>query len=185
MQICRLVATLVLVACIGAIGARADTAPVVAEPSGYRMGGFRSPVPATLAGAQVVDTVGAERLWKDKSVVFIDVLPRPPKPKNLPEGTLWRDKKRENIPGSHWLPNVGYGRLHPTIETYFKDHLERLTKGDLAMPILFYCLDDCWMSWNAAKRALEYGYTTVYWYPQGTDGWGLELLPVEESLPEE
>jgi rhodanese-related sulfurtransferase len=27
------------------------------------------------------------------------------------------------------------------------------------------------MSWNAAKRALSYGYTNVDWYSDGTDGW--------------
>ncbi|MDH3741048.1 MAG: PQQ-dependent catabolism-associated CXXCW motif protein [Hyphomicrobiales bacterium] len=154
------------------------------EPSGYRMKAFRADVPNTLTGATVVGTKHAEKLWRQGSTVFLDVLPRPPKPKNLPEGTIWRDKKRKNIPGSFWLPNVGYGRLHPTMENYFKRHLERLTKNDLAKPILFYCLDRCWMSWNAAKRALEYGYSDVYWYPQGTDGWSLELLPLEEKLPE-
>jgi rhodanese-related sulfurtransferase len=27
------------------------------------------------------------------------------------------------------------------------------------------------MSWNAAKRALSYGYTHVFWYRDGSDGW--------------
>ena len=27
------------------------------------------------------------------------------------------------------------------------------------------------MSWNAAKRALSWGYSNVAWYPDGTDGW--------------
>jgi PQQ-dependent catabolism-associated CXXCW motif protein len=39
---------------------------------------------------------------------------------------------------------------------------------------------DCWMSWNAAKRALELGHKAVVWYPEGTDGWseaGLPLAP--------
>ena len=38
-------------------------------------------------------------------------------------------------------------------------------------PLLFYCLKDCWMSWNAAKRAIALGYRHVYWFPEGTDGW--------------
>ncbi|NNE21373.1 MAG: PQQ-dependent catabolism-associated CXXCW motif protein [Rhizobiales bacterium] len=171
--------------------AMAQSSPVSAqaldvdEPSGYRMKAFRADVPDTLTGATVVDTRQAEKLWRQGSTVFLDVLPRPVKPNNLPKGTVWRDKKRETIPGSFWLPNVGYGRLHPTMHDYFKNHLERLTQNDLTRPVLFYCLDRCWMSWNAAKRALEYGYSHVYWYPKGTDGWSLDGLPLEEKLPEE
>jgi PQQ-dependent catabolism-associated CXXCW motif protein len=37
--------------------------------------------------------------------------------------------------------------------------------------LVIYCQADCWMSWNAAKQALSYGYTNVAWYPEGTAGW--------------
>jgi rhodanese-related sulfurtransferase len=40
------------------------------------------------------------------------------------------------------------------------------------------------MSWNAAKRALSYGYTNIAWYREGTDGWAAALLPLEEVQPE-
>jgi rhodanese-related sulfurtransferase len=40
------------------------------------------------------------------------------------------------------------------------------------------------MSWNAAKRMLSMGYVNVAWYPDGTDGWTEELLPVTEAQPE-
>jgi hypothetical protein len=39
------------------------------------------------------------------------------------------------------------------------------------------------MSWNAARRALEWGYTAVIWYPDGTDGWDFEDLPLEPNRP--
>jgi len=48
---------------------------------------------------------------------------------------------------------------------------------------VFYCLASCWMSWNAAKRALELGYTNVAWYPEGTDGWADQGLPLEGRVP--
>lgn len=156
----------------------------VVEPADYRMDDYRSPVPPTLAGAMVVTTTEARRIWERGDTLFIDVLPQAPKPANLPEGTLWRQKKREDIPGSVWLPNVGYGRLHPAMDGWFRGHLDRLTAGDRTRPILVYCLMDCWMSWNAAKRALEYGYANVIWYPDGTDGWMFEGLPVEARTPE-
>ena len=49
---------------------------------------------------------------------------------------------------------------------------------------MIYCQADCWMSWNAAKRALSYGYTNVAWYPDGTEGWERAHLADEESQPE-
>ena len=48
---------------------------------------------------------------------------------------------------------------------------------------MIYCLRDCWMSWNAAKRILSMGYVNVPWYPEGTDGWTDELLPLTKAQP--
>ena len=83
----------------------------VPEPPGYRSDDYRAPVPATLQGAAVLTTAEAEALWHAGAAVFIDVLPRPPKPPNLPAGTVWREAPRPNIPGSLWLPDTGYGEL--------------------------------------------------------------------------
>ena len=154
------------------------------EPEGYRSDNYRAPVPATLAGARVLTTSEAEAIWRAKSGVFIDVLPRPPKPKNLPAGTVWRDPPRKNIPGSIWLPDTGYGSLPPAMEDYFRRGLARASDSNKTALIVIYCLADCWMSWNAAKRALAYGYSNVAWYPEGTDGWDRAKLPTEESQPE-
>lgn len=156
----------------------------VPEPSGYRMDDYRAPTPASLAGATVVDTAAARRLFDGKAAVFIDVLPRAPKPKGLPAGTVWRPKPRADIPGSLWLVDTGYGALPPAIESYFRDGLARATGGDTAKPLLFYCQRDCWMSWNAAKRAVEAGYSGVLWYPDGTDGWAEAGLPLAPNEPE-
>lgn len=156
------------------------TAPAqVPEPGDYRMDDYRSPVPETLAGARVVGPEDAHALWEGGGVAFVDVLPRPPKPPNLPEGTLWRDAPRLSIPGAVWLPNVGYGAIAEVTHAYFRDGLERATGGDRTHPVLFFCLAECWMSWNAAKRALEDGYSDVYWFPEGTDGWTRHDYPVE------
>jgi PQQ-dependent catabolism-associated CXXCW motif protein len=154
------------------------------EPAEYRTKDYRAPTPVGLAGARVISTVEAEQLWQPKSAVFIDVLPRAPRPADLPPGTIWRDKPRLNIPGSIWLPDTGYGALPRVTEDYLRRNLERATGGDRAKPLVIYCLRDCWMSWNAAKRVLSMGYTNVAWYPDGTDGWTEMLLPVTEAQPE-
>jgi PQQ-dependent catabolism-associated CXXCW motif protein len=154
------------------------------EPDAYRTDNYRAPVPATLAGARVLTTAEVEEIWRAKSGAFIDVLPRPPKPKNLPEGTVWRDTPRRNIPGSLWLPDTGYGALPPPMEEYFRRGLARASHGDKAALLVFYCLADCWMSWNAAKRAMADGYRNVAWFPEGTDGWERAELPTEAAQPD-
>ena len=154
------------------------------EPDGYRMEDYRAPVPATLAGVRVLTTAEAEAIWRAKAGVFIDVMPRAPKPRNLPQGTVWRDKPRLNIPGSMWLPDTGYGKLAAATEDYLRRGLVRATAGNTAALVVVYCQADCWMSWNAAKRILTYGYSNVAWYPEGTDGWERAGLDLAESQPE-
>ena len=39
------------------------------------------------------------------------------------------------------------------------------------------------MSWNAVKRAASFGYTRLYWYRDGTDGWEAAQLPLAEATP--
>jgi len=170
----------ILLACI----ASAQAEERAAEPDGYRSENYRAPVPATLRGGRVLTTAEAEALWRDKAAVFIDAMPRPPKPPNLPAGTVWRDAPRSNIPGSIWLVDTGYGALAAPTEDYFKRGLARASGGNMATQLVFYCQAHCWMSWNAAKRALSNGYSRVAWYPDGTDGWGVAGLPLVDAQPE-
>jgi PQQ-dependent catabolism-associated CXXCW motif protein len=167
-----------------ALATQAHTQETVAEPDGYRTDNYRAPVPATLAGVRVLTTAEAEAIWRAGRGVFIDVLPRAPKPQNLPEGTVWRDKPRPNIPGSIWLPDTGYGNLAAATEEYLRRGIKRASGGNNAARLVIYCQENCWMSWNAAKRILSYGYPNVAWYPEGTEGWERANLPVVEARPE-
>ncbi len=193
MTLCRAHAVLILIgvmgvaafACGPVCGQEREVRGAVAppEPSGYRTHDYRAPTPATLAGARVVTTAEAESLWRDKTAIFIDVMPRPPRPPDLPPGTVWRDRPRANIPGSIWLPDTGYGELAPSTEVYLRSNVERVTGGDRTKLVVVYCLRDCWMSWNAARRLVAMGYGKVAWYPEGTDGWTDALLPVADAQP--
>jgi PQQ-dependent catabolism-associated CXXCW motif protein len=156
--------------------------PGVLEPQTYRLEDYRSPVPDTLKGAKVIDVKAAERLWRGNSAVFIDVLPHPPKPK-LPEGTVYRPKTHDSIPGAIWLADVGYGALTPEMEDYFRRGLEIATSGDKGKAVVIFCLSDCWMSWNAAKRALSWGYGNILWFPGGADRWSDAGLPLQRLEP--
>jgi PQQ-dependent catabolism-associated CXXCW motif protein len=155
----------------------------VPEPDTFRNESYRAPTPKSLHGARVVSTAEAHALWQARSAAFVDVMPHVPRPANLPAGTLWRDKPRINIPGSIWLPDTGYGELAAITEGYLRSNLEQVTGGDRARLLVFYCQRDCWMSWNAAKRAVSWGYSGVVWYPDGTDGWQEAGLPLEQGKP--
>jgi PQQ-dependent catabolism-associated CXXCW motif protein len=166
-----------------ALTATAAVAQAPPEPAGYRLDDYRAPVPATIAGGSAIGTVEAEALWREGRAVFVDVLPAPRRPDGLGAEALWKPVPRHDIPGSLWLPEVGRGALSSDYERYFRDSLAAATGGDKARPIVLYCLTDCWMSWNAAKRAASYGYTRLYWYRDGTDGWEAAQLPTAEATP--
>ena len=164
-------------------GVVAEGESCVAEPSDYRMTDFLAPVPCTLAGAQVLSTEALRTLIEREAPLLVDVLPSPRRPKGLPEGTPWLPPVRRNIPGSVWLPNTGFGELPVEEENYLRSNLDRLTDGDRSRRIVFYCLADCWMSWNAARRAVAWGYGPVAWYPHGTEAWEAAELPLATSTP--
>jgi len=157
--------------------------PPPPEPDGYRFEPYRAPVPATLTGAEVLTPEAAAALWREKAAVFIDVLPRPPRPAGLPAGTVWHEARHDSIPGAHWLPNVGFGALDEATDLYFAEGLETFTNHNPQARIVIFCLKDCWMSWNAAKRAIAAGYGQVAWFPLGVDGWKAGGLPLEPAKP--
>jgi PQQ-dependent catabolism-associated CXXCW motif protein len=155
----------------------------VPEPAGYRSAPYRAPVPDTLQGAEVIDDAQAHALWESGAAAFIDVLPHPPKPADLPEGTIWREPPHETIPGASWLPDTGYDALASETLAYLLTGLETASGGTRAAALVFFCKSDCWMSWNAAKRAIEHGYARVSWYPGGVDGWAAAGWPLETVVP--
>ncbi|MGI9418570.1 MAG: PQQ-dependent catabolism-associated CXXCW motif protein [Geminicoccaceae bacterium] len=152
----------------------------VETPDGYRQGHYRAPTPCDLAGARVVTTEQMRSLVEDQDPVLIDAMPLVRTSETDFTGRWTMPEPRENIPGSVWLPNIGHGSLDDEMTAYFRDNLRQVTAGDRHRPLVFYCFVDCWMSWNAAKRALDFGYRNVIWYPEGTDGWkeaGFTLAP--------
>jgi PQQ-dependent catabolism-associated CXXCW motif protein len=183
MMIGRPTCVFVLGSVMLAIGAALGDEPSLHEPESYRSENYRSPTPATLRGARVISTDEAEALWKKGFATFVDVMTYLPRPDNLPAETLWRGQRRFNIPGSTWLANTGYGELSVATEDYLRIGLERISGGDRTKLLVIYCVRDCWMSWNAAKRAVSWGYNGVLWYPDGTDGWHEAGLPLEEAAP--
>jgi PQQ-dependent catabolism-associated CXXCW motif protein len=151
---------------------------------GYRRDQYKAPTPDTAPGATTITAEDLkQRLDKGEKIGLIDVLPIPPRPGNLSADILWNPPKHKNIPGSLWLPDAGQPVLSPALETYFKNGLDKATGGKKSVPVVLYCREECWMSWNAAKRASLWGYQ-VLWYPGGVEQWALAGYPLTESLPE-
>ncbi len=151
---------------------------------GYRIAKYRAPTPVTTPHGGTVTTQRLQELICRQDPLLLDVQAVTVRPETEEFGLSWLPvKQRFNLPGSVWLPNVGYGQLDKRMDDYFRFHLHRLTGGDLDRPIVIYCVIDCWMSWNAIRRAAAYGYRRLYWYPKGTDGWAARDLPMQKALP--
>jgi len=142
------------------------------DPStGFRMERYRAPVPTSVPGGVTLDTLALLDQLEKGDPLLIDVFP----PKGLGadpiDGHWIISEGHETLPGAIWLPEVGRGHLTAEHEAYFRRNLDRLTGGDRSRAVVFFCTADCWQSWNAAKRAIDWGYSAVHWYPVGTDGW--------------
>lgn len=151
--------------------------------TGFRMERYRAPVPSSIPGGITVDTEFVKQKHSEGNMLFIDVFPPRGMGADPIDGFWVVTEPRFSISGTVWLPEVGRGYLDPPYADYFKRNLLRLTKAQYDKPMVFFCTADCWQSWNAAKRAIELGYTQVHWYPNGTDGWQEHGLAVVETAP--
>ena len=131
-------------------------------------GAMHGPTPATIPGGQVVTTKGLSALVQGRQVPFLllDVLGGP-----------------ELLPGAlpaAWASQPG--SFDDAVQQRYRQALEGATKGNKAMPVVVYCLSThCWMSYNAALRAIHLGYTNVLWYRGGIEAWKSAGLPTTRA----
>ncbi|SEP39433.1 PQQ-dependent catabolism-associated CXXCW motif protein [Methylobacterium sp. UNC300MFChir4.1] len=174
-------ATLALVSALGFTGVSARAASDIDPATGYRVQNYRAPVTEPVEGGTRADLADVDRLV-GQGGVLIDVMPQ--RGGYDPATGSWRlVDRRQTIPGAVWLPEVGRGVLDPRIAPWFARWLDRLTAGDRDRPLVFFCMADCWMSWNAVKRAHALGYRNVHWFADGTDGWREADRPLVEGEP--
>jgi len=167
-------------------GKHASTADESApEPSGYWTGPVNSPVPATLTGGTVISSAHRLReLLDQKDSVLVDVSNAPTRPDNMAPGAPWLPVPHRAIPGSVWIPGVGAGEIPAALDDFFRQKLATLTDNSPFRRVILYCHKTCWLSWNAAKRAISYGYQHVYWYRDGVEGWKAAGLPTAVIEPQ-
>ena len=178
MRVASLVVASLLVAgsmSFGGTAARADEPSAVQpghvpEPKGLYQGAMHGYTPGTVAGGMVIDTNQLAKLIEAEHPLLLDVAEKDRKPPSMDKGMIWLPSHR-SIPGAIFLQGGGRGDGDGPYADAFATRLAALTGADKAKPIVTFCHPDCWGSWNAAKRLVGEGYTHVYWYPEGTEGW--------------
>ena len=157
----------------------AESEALFDRSTGYRMGQFRAPVDRHVEGAVRVDATAVLKL-REAGALLVDV--HPLRVYQIKEDGSWLHSQDQlSIPGAIWLPVVAWGALENWQLRYLASSLLTLSEGDYEKPIVVFCRVDCWLSWNAAKRFSEIGYTRVYWFAEGIDAWETEigfLVPV-------
>ncbi|MBB5209525.1 rhodanese-like domain-containing protein [Chiayiivirga flava] len=77
------------------------------------------------------------------------------------------------LPGAQMAtPASQAGTFDDQTQREFGQYLQQVTQGNKAKPLVFYCLNtQCWMSYNAALRAINMGFSQVMWYRGGIEAW--------------
>jgi PQQ-dependent catabolism-associated CXXCW motif protein len=170
----------VLAACLlgmGALGAQENTGFAdeerdwgVAVPPGLRAANYHGNTPTTLPGARVPKTLELKAMLESEPRPFlVDVLSGP---------------AHRTLPGALWLHNGGLGDFNAAEEKRYLDMLALLSGNDKDRHLVFFCSGvRCWLSYNAAWRAVQAGYRNVYWYRGGIDAWLAAGLPTTGSDP--
>jgi PQQ-dependent catabolism-associated CXXCW motif protein len=168
---------------LAALFSAARAAEAVPEPQGYWMGPAHGPVTKTLSGGTVIHAHRLAKLLKAGGVLVVDVSDAPKRPANLPAGSVWLPVPHPVIPGAIWIPGAGLGGIDPGIERLFRERLAEGSHNDPDHPVVVYCHRSCWLSWNAAKRAISEGYRHVYWFSEGMEGWRAAGFPTASAEP--
>lgn len=137
----------------------------VAAPKSLHTGSMHGPTPNTIPGGQVITTKGLVPLLQSQQVraYVFDVLGGP-----------------QQLPGA--IPAAAAsqaGSFNDETQQRFGQYLQQVTQGNREAPLVFYCQGpQCWMSYNAALRAINLGYRNVLWYRGGIEAWQQAGLPL-------
>lgn len=138
----------------------------VAPSRDLHRGAMHGPTPASIPGGQVITTQGLVALVqrRDVSYAVIDV--------------LGQSEQLPNAISGGWLSQPG--SFDDPVQTQATQWLAQLSQGRKDTPLVFYCLSrECWMSYNAALRAIRAGHTNVLWYRGGLEAWKAAGLPTQ------
>lgn len=144
--------------------ARQETADFgVAPTNQLHSGPMHGPTPASIPGGKLLTTkeLVAMVQARQKYLIF-DVL----------GGEVALPGAVDAVPASQ------PGSFQDQVSQRMGSYLGQATGGDTAVPLIFYCAStQCWMSYNAALRAINLGYTNVLWYRGGLEAWQAAGMP--------
>lgn len=131
-------------------------------------GAMHGPTPASIPGGQVITTKGLSELVQGRQTPYFlfDVLGGP-----------------QTLPGAMpavWMSQPG--SFNDQTQQQISQMLQQGTQGRKDVPMIFYCMStQCWMSYNAALRAIHAGYTNVLWYRGGIEAWQMAGFPTQPA----
>jgi len=143
----------------------------VPPTAALRTASYHAETPTTLAGAKTISTVDLVALLTGAGrSALIDVLDDGEDHRTLPTAWWWR--AAGNFAGDQDAALTALLRA-----------LLASAVPDRATPLVFFCLSSrCWLSYNAALRAVAAGYTNVLWYRGGIDAWKAADLPLVKAV---
>ena len=143
----------------------------VPPTTSLHLANFDAPTPTQIEGAKTV-TTGALRqmLASDRPPILVDVI---------------GGQQSVSLPGAIWMRGAGVGRhIDDDIQAWFDYNLSKYTGGDKSRPLAIFCASRlCWLAHNATLRAVDLGYSEVYWYRGGRDSWQAAGLPMAPVAP--
>jgi PQQ-dependent catabolism-associated CXXCW motif protein len=136
----------------------------------FRTTRYHSPTPLGIPGGKIVTTLELKALLERGPRPFvIDVL---------------GGRAHLTVAGAFWMTGAGAGDMSRDEEKRFSEAVAKFAGGDKARPLVFLCVDaECWLSYNAALRAIGLGYTGVMWYRGGIAAWRHAELQTAQSDP--
>jgi PQQ-dependent catabolism-associated CXXCW motif protein len=140
----------------------------VAPTKELHTGPMHAQTPTSIPGGQVITTKGLVSLMQGGQAPYVlfDVLGGP---QTLP-----------NALPAVWVAQPG--SFNDQIQQQFGGILQQGTQGRKDIPLVFYCQSTmCWMSYNAALRAIRLGYTNVLWYRGGIEAWQMAGMPTQPA----
>ena len=107
---------------------------------------MHGPTPASIPGGRLITTAQLVQALRGPAAgrpLIFDVLGGP-----------------ERLPGAqNAVPAHQPGSFDDDTQREFGRYLQQVTQGRMDMPLVFYCAStQCWMSYNAALRAITMGH---------------------------
>ncbi len=128
----------------------------VAPTDQLHQGAPHGPTPTTIPGGLVVDTAVLAQVVNGRQAILIDVL-----------GGLTTIQGALDAAGMG-----GPGSYQDGLQQQATSFLAQTTQNNPDAAIVFFCSDPmCWLSYNAALRAINAGYRNVIWYRGGIAAW--------------